>query len=355
MCHCVAPRCASGGPPAPPPRRNGGRGSGVVDSAAPVVAGTGVLVELDLLLADLAADRLLIANGLGTQPDPLDRLGLGAHHRPFRAQGDLVLLLRDRRPGVGRTPVGVGDRLPFDPDLLVRHRDGDLLVLGHHVLAQPRPPHFLGLGARPQPLLGAGHRGIGGRAGGVVALGPVAQVAPGVVADDPALVVLAPLVAPGPLARQAAAVVAAVVEAVVAVELLLLLHVQVALTIDVGCVLDGGLVVGQRDPVAAELGALQRHEALVRTEQPGVHGDPGGLVGVVVVVDLPDLAELVAVAVVGGGARDVAQLFLAGHIYSFSCRWVTLPGLFPLGSAGGGMLGEVRSLVSVPRTISSKP
>jgi hypothetical protein len=40
--------------------------------------------------------------------------------------------------------------------------------------------------------------------------------------------------------------------------------------------------------------------------KPGVHRDPLGLVGVVVEVDLPDLAELVAVAVVRGGARQLA-------------------------------------------------
>src|SRR5690348_14926305 len=99
--------------PAPLAGRDAGKGSGSVDSAAPVVAGAGVVVELDLLLADLAAHRLLLANGLGAQPDPFDRLRLGGHHRPLRAQGDLVLLLRNRRPGIGRTPVGVGDGLPL--------------------------------------------------------------------------------------------------------------------------------------------------------------------------------------------------------------------------------------------------
>ena len=101
-------------------------------------------------------------------------------------------------------------------------------------------------------------------------------------------------------------VVRVVVQAVVAVELLLLVHVQVSLTVDVGCVLDGGLVVGERHAVAVELGTLQRHEALAHAEQPGVHRDPLGLVGVVVEVDLPDPAELVAVAVVSGGAGELA-------------------------------------------------
>jgi uncharacterized membrane protein len=60
------------------------------------------------------------------------------------------------------------------------------------------------------------------------------------------------------------------------------------------------------DAVAFELGALQRHEAFVHAEQSGVHRDPLGLVGVVVVVvDLSDFAEFVAIAVIGGGVGDL--------------------------------------------------
>src|SRR6478736_8906300 len=118
MCHCVVPRACDPTTPAPPPVEMPARGAGLVDSAAPVAAGAGVVVEFDLLFADLAADRLLLTNGLGAQPDPLDRLRLGGHHRSLRAQGDLVLLLGDRRSGIGRAPVGIGDGLPLYPHLL---------------------------------------------------------------------------------------------------------------------------------------------------------------------------------------------------------------------------------------------
>jgi hypothetical protein len=50
-----------------------------------------------------------------------------------------------------------------------RHGHRGLLVLGDHVLAQPRPTGLAGFGADPQPLLGAGHRLVGGGAGGVAA------------------------------------------------------------------------------------------------------------------------------------------------------------------------------------------
>src|SRR5215218_231374 len=67
--------------------------------SGPVRAGAGAVfggVELDLLLADLAADGLDFGDGLGAELDPLDRDGLGADHGPLRVQGDLVLLRRDR-------------------------------------------------------------------------------------------------------------------------------------------------------------------------------------------------------------------------------------------------------------------
>src|SRR3954447_23983764 len=66
--------------------------------SGPVRAGAGAVlggVELDLLLADLAADGLGLGDRLGAELDPLDRDGLGADHGPLRVQGDLVLLRGD--------------------------------------------------------------------------------------------------------------------------------------------------------------------------------------------------------------------------------------------------------------------
>src|SRR4051794_26206593 len=168
------------------------RSTPVATGSGPVVAasrGAVGVVELDLLLADLAADGLLLGDRLGAQLHPLDRDGLGRDHGALGVQGDLVLLLGDRRAVVGVAAVGVGDRLALQGDLLVRHRHGDLLVLGDHVLAQPGPAGLAGLGADPQLLLRARHRGVGGGARGVAALhtggaGQVAALAgPGV---DPA-------------------------------------------------------------------------------------------------------------------------------------------------------------------------
>ena len=129
-------------------------------------------------------------------------------------------------------------------DLLARHRDRDLLLLGHHVLAQPRPARLAGLGADVEPLLGAGHRLVGGRAGGVAT-----DCAPGDVVID-AITVGIPVTVPvaAPVGFNAAAGVgqvavaaardpptggvlpargtAGIVHAVVAVELLLLLWVR---------------------------------------------------------------------------------------------------------------------------------
>ncbi len=107
-----------------------------------------------------------------------------------------------------------------------------------------------------------------------------------------------------------------VAEAVVAVELLLLLGGQVAVLGDVRRVLDRRLVVAEGDPVAGELGVLHRHEGLVGAEQPGAHRGPPGLVGVVVVVDLADLSDLVAGRVVGGGADEALNLALADRVLS---------------------------------------
>ena len=50
---------------------------------------------------------------------------------------DLVILVGDRRAVRGVIDVGIGDRLALDADLFALHRDGDRLLLGDDVLAQP--------------------------------------------------------------------------------------------------------------------------------------------------------------------------------------------------------------------------
>src|SRR4051795_7262266 len=75
-----------------------------------VAADSAAVVELDLFLADLAADGLLVGDGLLAQLDPLHRNGLGLVHGPLGGEGDLVLLFGDRGPVVGVAAVGLGDR-----------------------------------------------------------------------------------------------------------------------------------------------------------------------------------------------------------------------------------------------------
>ena len=62
------------------------------------------------------------------------------------------------RPRGGVADVVVGDRLALQPYFLALYRDrlGD--VLGHHVLAEPRPPGLPRLRADVEPLLRQGHR-----------------------------------------------------------------------------------------------------------------------------------------------------------------------------------------------------
>ena len=205
-------------------------------------------------------------------------------------------------------------------DLLAGHRHRDLLVLGHHVLAQPGPAGLAGLGADPQLLLGAGHRRrrwsgrrCRGRRRGLdrrtsrssrsASPSPVAcrPVSAAPVSDVPAS---------GRRRRGRA-----VADAVVAVELLLLLRRQVAVLGDVRRVLH--LSPCRRPRVTrspSNSAPCTGTKRLVGAEQAGVHGDPLRLVGVVVVVDRADLADLVAVPVVRGGSDDGAQLVLGSHL-----------------------------------------
>src|SRR3954451_16124758 len=148
----------------------------LVLQAAGVAAGHAVApdaVGVHLLLADGLADLLVLRDGLGVQPDPLDRHGLLLHDGTLGVQRHLVLLLGDGRAVQRAADVGVGDRLAGDPDLLVRHGNGLGHVLADHVLAQTRPTDLDPLGADVHALLGEGHGVVGRRAGGVVAPGAV--------------------------------------------------------------------------------------------------------------------------------------------------------------------------------------
>src|SRR5215210_7510163 len=78
----------------------------------------GAAVDVDLLLADIVADLLLVGHGLLVEPDALDRDGFLLDDRALLGENDLVLLLGDLRAGQRRVAVGVGDRLPLDADLL---------------------------------------------------------------------------------------------------------------------------------------------------------------------------------------------------------------------------------------------
>src|SRR5215213_11986 len=146
--------------------------------AASVAArgGLGAAVDVDLLLADLIADLLLLGHRLLVQPDALHRNGFLGDDGTLLGERHLVLLLGDVRAGQSGVPVALGDRLALDPDLLAAHRNGDRLLLGGHVLAQPRPAGLHLLGADVEPLLRAGHRVVRRRAGGVMPHGRTVTV-----------------------------------------------------------------------------------------------------------------------------------------------------------------------------------
>src|ERR1700730_5268771 len=129
----------------------------------------------DLLLADRLADRSVLGDGLGGQPDALDRDGLLGHYGPFRPQGNLVVFLADRLAGQRGVAVSVGNRLPLHAHFFVANRNGGRNVLGNDVLAQPRTSPLRSLRADPQLLLRAGHR-AGGRPEAPRARGPVVAV-----------------------------------------------------------------------------------------------------------------------------------------------------------------------------------
>ena len=95
--------------------------------------------------------------------------------------------------------------------------------------------------------------------------------------------------------------------AVVAVELLLLLRREVAVGVDLRGVLHLVLADGYADAVVGQVGVPDRDEGLLRAEQAGADGDPLGLAGLVVEVDLGGRADLLAGLVVDVLADHAAR------------------------------------------------
>src|ERR671910_920826 len=89
-------------------------------AAAPLV------VELDLLAADVLRDGLLVDRHVLVEPHALLRDGTLLGDDLLLVEDDLVLLLGDRRAVEGVTHVGVGDRLALDADLPAAPRHGPL-------------------------------------------------------------------------------------------------------------------------------------------------------------------------------------------------------------------------------------
>src|SRR5829696_5515338 len=276
--------------------------SGLRSCSVSAVGSVLVALDLDLLLADLLGDLALLGHGLGVQADPLLGHGPLLDHRLLLAEGDLVFLLGDGGAAGGVVDVGVGDRLALDPNLLAGHRHRHLLGLGGHVLAQPGPAPLASLGADGQLLLGAGHGLVGGRPGHVPAHGVPVVVGGGVT-------VSLGVAGRGP----ADLVAAAVLEAVVAPELLLLLFGQVAVRIHVGGVLDPLLLERHLDVVAGGAGLGDRHKGRPGAEEPGVDQGPLRLAGLVVDIDGVDLADAVAVTINHGRALPVTNGVDVGH------------------------------------------
>src|SRR3954462_6201382 len=139
-----------------------------------LLRGAAVLVDDDLLALHLPAHRLLALDHLGAQTHPLGGDHLDAHHRTLGVQDDLVrqtARTRRRHPGgrrlrlherLARPLVGGIHGYLLHPDLLAPNGDGDLHLLGHHVLDQPGAGGGHPLGAHPELLLAPRHRAVGG-------------------------------------------------------------------------------------------------------------------------------------------------------------------------------------------------
>ena len=259
----------------------------------------GAVVHVDLLLAHLTGDRLLLGHRLGTQPHTLHGDGFLGDHRLFGVQHDLLLVLGDA--GTGLVAIRLGDRLAFDPDLFVRHRHVHRLLLGGHILAQGGPTGLDLLSTDIQPLLRPGHGFAAAPTGGVANSVRGAGGGPGV--------------GLGPIAGVLGAATAAV-PLVVGVQLGRFVDVQMRRIRDVGGVLDHRLLEGHHHVVPVEAGTLQRDELLLGAEQAGFHGDPVGLTGLVVDVDLADGPDLVPLRVDHIATEVAFRVLCVGHTCS---------------------------------------
>jgi hypothetical protein len=202
-----------------------------------------VLVELDLLLANLLAHTLVLRHRLRVEANALDRDGLLVDDDPFLVQHDLVLLLAEVGPVHRLADVALGDGLTLEPDLLPGDGHRHVLLFGDDVLAQPGAPGLNLLGADMQLLFRARHRGVRVRPRRVVPGG--AGVATGRAEIELALVLRTG-------------------EVVVPEQLSLLGGADGAVGLDPRCVLDEGLLVPDAQTVAVPLGVLEWHERLRR-------------------------------------------------------------------------------------------
>jgi hypothetical protein len=161
-----------------------------------LLAAWGVALSLDLLLADLLRDMLLVRDGVLVEAYAL--LGHWAllDHDLLLVEGDLVLLLGDLRAVRGIADVGVSDRLTLQAHLFVLHRlmrllSATLAALGVLLGMESRsagrteldwePVLFVALSDSPLLLQSGGFEGVGT---GQEALGPRHLAAPD--REDPA-------------------------------------------------------------------------------------------------------------------------------------------------------------------------
>jgi hypothetical protein len=173
-------------------------------------------------------------------------------------------------------------------------------------LAQPGAAGLTGLGADAQLFLRAGHGVVGVVTRRVVTLATgvvVAGVSGGAVGRAVGVVPAGDTGARG-LRGGVLGRAAGVDDAVVAVEVGLVALAELGARVVVGGVLDQVLVERHGDDVAGHGRLGQGDQGDVGAEQARLDGDPLGLAGGVVEVDLVDLADLLAVAAGDGGAEQ---------------------------------------------------
>src|SRR3954451_770429 len=186
------------------------------------------------------------------------------------------------------------------------HRDGGGDVLRHDVLAQPRPAGLMGFRADTEPLLRAGHRLVGVRPRPVAPRAADLSAALASIAPAAPALFSAALFSAALLGHVGAAVGSGIVDAVVAVEVLLVGHAQLAVRVVVRRGLELFLVERnvQSGPVPRALG--QRNQRDMLAEQPALDRRPFRRARVVVVKNRIDLAETGSVSAVYWCADHVA-------------------------------------------------